>query len=79
MARTRLGPRVRVHFDMTPEMRRLLDDMATSSGEGVSTVIRSAIALLKTVWEAEDRGQYPALIDAEGKVVARLVGVEKGR
>lgn len=65
----------RLNFDITQEMREVLDRLSQRRGESISTVVRTAIALLKTVDEAESTGLYPALIDRDGKIVARLIGI----
>lgn len=65
---------VRAVLEMSPEMKDVLDDLAAREGITHAELFRRAIALLKTVKDAEDRGEKPALIDGEGHVTARLVG-----
>ena len=60
---------------MTPEIKRIIDELADKNGDTQATVMRRAVALLKTVKEAEQRGQAPALIDKDGNVTAQLIGV----
>jgi predicted transcriptional regulator len=62
-------------LDVTPEMKRVIDDLAERGHATQAQVMRQAIALLKTVKDAESKGEKPALIDEEGRVTARLVGV----
>jgi hypothetical protein len=60
---------------MTPNAvaRRIIDDLAEGWGLSREEVTRRAFALLLTVQQAEASGLVPALIDAEGQVVSRLV------
>jgi hypothetical protein len=67
--------KIRMTLDVTPEMKRVIDDLASREGDTQASVMRRAIALLKTVKEAEKKGESPALIDQNGQITARLVGV----
>jgi hypothetical protein len=69
------GGKIRMTLDVTPEMKRVIDDLASREGDTQASVMRRAIALLKTIKEAEKKGESPALIDQNGHVTARLVGV----
>ena len=62
-------------LDLTPEMKATVDELARRAGTTRSELLRRAIALMKTVKEAERAGLLPGLIDQEGNVKARLVGV----
>jgi hypothetical protein len=75
MSTTERNGRIRVSLDLTPEMKRVIDELAAKQGATQAMIMRRAIALLKTITEAEEKGERPALIDGEGHVTARLVGV----
>ena len=62
-------------LDLTPEMKETIDRLAEASGSTRADVLRRAVGLLKVVKEAEAREESPVLIDQEGHVKARLVGV----
>jgi hypothetical protein len=53
----------------------LIDDLADQEGVSRADLLRRAIALLKAVKDAAKKGLSPALIDEEGNVNARLIGV----
>jgi predicted transcriptional regulator len=72
--RDRAG-KIRMSLDVTPEMKEVIDSLARQQHATQAQVMRQAIALLKTVKDAETKGESPALIDKEGHVTARLVGV----
>lgn len=69
------GEKIRLSLDVTPEMKQVIDELTDRTHGTQAQVMRQAIALLKTVKDAEAKGERPALIDEEGHVVARLVGV----
>lgn len=66
--------RIRLSVEMNEEMRDLIDGLVEQTGTSRADVLRRAIALLKTVKEAEANGESPALISKEGKVTVKLVG-----
>jgi predicted transcriptional regulator len=65
----------RMSLDLTSEMKATVDELARRAGTTRAELLRRAIALMKTVKEAERAGLSPGLIDQEGNVKARLVGV----
>ena len=67
--------KARLTLDVTPAMKREIENLAAASGTTQAEVLRLAVALLKTVKDAKAEGETPALIDREGHVTARLVGV----
>ena len=66
---------VRLTLDMTPEMKVVLDDLARRDGSTIAALLRKAVALLKAVKDAELEGEVPALMDKNGNVTARLIGI----
>jgi hypothetical protein len=67
--------KIRLSLDMTPAMKEVIDDLAAREGITRAELLRRAIALLKTVKDAQQKGESPALIDGEGHVTARIVGI----
>lgn len=59
---------------VTPEMEVILNDLVARDNRSRSEVFRTAIALYKTVKDAQRRGLEPALIDQDGEISARLTG-----
>jgi hypothetical protein len=67
--------KIRLSLDMTPAMKDVIDQLAEREGITRAELLRRAIALLKTVKDAEEKGERAALINEEGHVTARLVGI----
>jgi hypothetical protein len=57
------------------EMKRVIEQLSRQAGSSPEQMLKMAIALLKTVKDAETRGESPVLVDREGKITARLVGL----
>lgn len=64
---------IRMSLDLTPQMKATIDDLAARRGVTRSTVLRSAIALLKVATEARERGDELCLTDGAGRLLTRLV------
>jgi len=62
-------------LDLTPAMKAIIDDLARQEGATRSEVLRRAIALLKAIKDAQKKGESPVLVDREGNVTARIVGI----
>lgn len=75
LERTEEATKHRLTLDVSPAMKREIEELARVSGTTQANVLRLAVALLKTIKEAQAGGQAPALIDKEGNVTARLVGI----
>lgn len=69
-----MSEEIRILLTVTPEMKTILDNLAKHY-DSQSQMLRAAVALLHAVKEAEAKGLAPALIDANGEVRARLVGI----
>ena len=67
--------RIRLTVEINTEMKNLIDALVEQTGSSRAEILRRSIALLKTVKDAESSGEYPALIDGDGNVRAKLVGV----
>jgi len=65
--------KIRLSLDLNPEMKAILEGLAAKVGGSQSEVLRRAIALLKTIKDAEAQGETPALIK-DGKIIAKIVG-----
>jgi hypothetical protein len=66
-----------VHLRITMPMLELLLELKRATGLDQAGVFLRAIALLKMVVDAEDEGLFPALIDANGELKARLTGIKE--
>lgn len=67
--------KIRVSLDLTPEMKEVIDDLADRDGTSQAVLLRKAIAVLKTLKDAEREGKTPALIDTKSGDVSRLIGI----
>lgn len=70
-----MAEKIRLSLDVTPEMKAIIEGLAESSGQSQAEVLRKAVGLLKAAKDAEPRGLDVALVDKEGKLDTRLVGV----
>jgi hypothetical protein len=69
-----------IQVQVTPAMLKVLLDLEEALGVSVPEVLRRAIALVKATVDADKEGHSLVLVDAEGKIVNRIVGIlkEKG-
>jgi hypothetical protein len=65
--------KIRLSLDVTPKMKKIIEELAEEAGTNQGEILRRAIALLSAVKNAEMRGESAALVKA-GKVTAKLVG-----
>ncbi|MDQ2731161.1 MAG: hypothetical protein M3Y56_05840 [Armatimonadota bacterium] len=61
-------------LDVSTEMKDVIEGLVGKAGRTQSEVLRTAVALLKMVKDAGP-DQTPALVDKEGRVTTRIVGV----
>jgi predicted transcriptional regulator len=66
---------VRISLDVTPQLKTIIDDLANKNGVPQAMLLRQAIALYKAIKDAQDKGESPALVDEQGKVTVRLLGI----
>lgn len=67
--------KVRLSLEVTTELNRTLEELATQVGGTKSDAIRKAIALLSVAIEGKQQGQSMGLVDRDNKLVTRIVGV----
>jgi hypothetical protein len=60
--------RMQATFVLSPEMRRIVERLAADSGTDEAEVFRRAVALLKFVKDAEQRGETAALVNKDGAI-----------
>lgn len=70
-----MSGRVRLSLELSPAFAVALEHIALASGTTKSDVLRRAIALMQVAVEAKNTGQTLALVDADGRVVTRVVGL----
>ncbi|MGH2354495.1 MAG: ribbon-helix-helix protein, CopG family [Chloroflexota bacterium] len=70
-----MAERVRVSLDVTPEMKEIIDSLAERSGTTQADVLRRAVALFKVVKDAGEKGEAPALVNTDGEVTTKIVGI----
>jgi hypothetical protein len=66
---------MRATFVLSPEMRRIVEQLATDSGTDEADVFRRAVALLKVVKDAEWRGETAALVNKDGAITTTITGI----
>jgi predicted DNA-binding protein len=65
--------KIRLSLDVTPQMKQIIDDLASTSGITQAEILRRAIALLRAVKKGEIQGES-VVMEKDGQIVARLVG-----
>jgi predicted transcriptional regulator len=65
----------RMSLDLSPKTKAIVDRLAEQTGSTRAEIVRTAIALMKLIADAEERGETPALVDQEGKVTAKILNV----
>ena len=66
--------KIRLSIDVTPQMKKVIDDLSETSGASQAETLRKAIALFWAIKKGEADGESAAMIK-DNKIVARLVGV----
>jgi predicted transcriptional regulator len=66
---------VRLNLEMSPELNRLLDDLAIKIHGTKSDVLRKAIVLLELAVQAKEQEQQLGIIDKNQRVVTEIVGL----
>ena len=67
--------KVRLSLDVSPELNRTLDELATKIHGTKSDVLRKAIVLMELAVQAKDREQKLGIIDKNRHVVTEIVGL----
>ena len=66
--------KIRLNFDVTPEVNAKLEELAAKLGGTKAEVLRKAIALIDFAVESRDGGALLASVK-NGKVVTQVVGL----
>jgi hypothetical protein len=64
--------KVRLSLDVSQQLNRTLDDIASSLGITKAEALRRAITLMELAVEGKERGERVALADRDGKVVTKI-------
>jgi predicted transcriptional regulator len=67
--------KVRLSLDVSPELNRTLDELATKIHGTKSDVLRKAIVLMELAVQARDKEQKLGIIDKDRHVVSEIVGL----
>lgn len=67
--------RARLTLELSPEMQRIVDELARKTGGDEADVFRRAVGLLKIVKDGQERGESPALVDKNGTVTTEISGI----
>ena len=66
---------VRLNLEMSPELNRLLDDLAIKIHGTKSDVLRKAIVLTELAIQAKEQEQQLGIISKNRRVVTEIVGL----
>jgi len=67
--------KVRLSLDVSPELNRMLDELATKIHGTKSDVLRKAIVLMELAVQAKEKEQKLGIIDKDRHVVTEIVGL----
>lgn len=67
--------KVRLSLDISPELNRLLEELAATTGGTKSDVLRKAIALMEVAVDAKRRGLKLGLADKDQTLATEIIGL----
>ncbi|HEX8073144.1 MAG TPA: ribbon-helix-helix protein, CopG family [Pyrinomonadaceae bacterium] len=67
--------RVRLSLDISPELNRLLEELAAKTGGTKSDVLRKAITLMEVAVDAKRRGLKLGLADKDQTLATEIIGL----
>jgi len=67
--------KVRISLDVSPEMNRTLDELASSLNGSKSDVLRKAIALIDVAMKGKEKKQTVGLVDENDRLVTKIIGL----
>ncbi len=67
--------KVRLSLDISPELNKLLEDLAATTGGTKSDVLRKAIALMEVAVDARRRGLKLGLAEKDQTLATEIVGL----
>jgi len=65
--------KIRLSLDLTPAMKKIIEDLAEAEGATQGEILRRAIALLRAAKQAERNGRHICTV-YKGKIDSRFVG-----
>jgi hypothetical protein len=69
------GEKIRMNFQVSPELNEVLDKIADDTGASRSDVIRQALALMKVAHEAKLNGKRMGFVTDPSKLDTEIVGL----
>jgi predicted transcriptional regulator len=70
-----MSKNIRLSLDVSPEVNKILDQMATASHSTKSDVLRKSIALMEVALEEKGKGNHLGVIGKDQRVVKEIVGL----
>ncbi len=67
--------KVRLSLELSQDLNATLEELAKKNSVTKSELLRRAIALMEVAAEGKAFGQVFGLVDQEGRLVTRIVGV----
>lgn len=65
--------KIRLSLDVTPTMKKLIEELAESAGTNQGEMLRRAIALYHSVKKGERKGEEVAMT-RDGKILYKMIG-----
>lgn len=67
--------RIRLSLDVSEELNRTLDQLASSTGGSKSDVLRRAIALMDVAVSAKQKGNSMGVVDQNDLLIHKIIGL----
>ncbi len=67
--------KIRLSFDITPELNEQLEDIASAVGGTKTEVFRKAIALMRVAVDAKQSGRKFGIADKDQTLATEIVGI----
>jgi len=66
---------IRLSLDVSPELNKVLDDMALKIHSSKSEVLRKSIALMEVAVQEKEKGNHLGIVGKDQKLVKEIVGL----
>jgi predicted transcriptional regulator len=66
---------IRLSLDVSPELNRMLDQMAEKTHSSKSDLLRKSIALMGVAVQEKEKGNHLSVVNPDQKVLKEIIGL----
>jgi predicted transcriptional regulator len=66
---------IRLSLDVSPELNRIIDEMAEKTHSSKSEVLIKSIALMKVAVQERDKDNHLAIVNQNQEIIKEIVGL----